>query len=233
MGYILDTSPPPQHTTLRGRVYYFQLRVSKQHQQAYGPLVRARLSECGKEAEILASHLSQLLKQAWSSNTKVVVCIDQALQSARPAKTTFAAVAEEYIAARQVDHKSSMVAFRALLTVAGDREVQSYKRDDTRALLAYIQSSGNKTATVRRRFNTISAIFNYAYQELEIDKRNPFSKMAIVGEGLDAAKRGTFTEQELHDGYKQYMKSLTGILLLFSILVDPLWCTFLRLHCDW
>ena len=133
MGYILDTSPPPQHTILRGRVYYFQLRVPKQHQHAYGPLVRARLSECRKEAAILASHLSQLLKQAWSSNTKVVVCIDQALQSARPDQTTFAAVAEEYIAARQVDHKSSMVAVRALLTAAGDREVQSYMRDDTRA----------------------------------------------------------------------------------------------------
>ena len=158
MGYILDTSPPPQHTILRGRVYYFQLRVSKQHQQAYGPLVRARLSECGKEAEILASHLSQLLKQAWSSNTKVVVCIDQALQSARPAKTTFAAVAEEYIAARQVDHKSSMVAVRALLTVAVDREVQSYKRDDTRALLAYIQSSGNKTATVKQNCHCKKAV---------------------------------------------------------------------------
>ena len=100
MGYILDTSPPPQYTIIRGRVYYFQLRVPKQHQQAYGPLVRARLSECRKEAAILASHLSQLLKQAWISNTKVVVCIDQALQSARPAKTTFAAVAEEYITAR-------------------------------------------------------------------------------------------------------------------------------------
>ena len=123
------------------------------------------------------------------------MCIDQALQTARPAKTTFAAVAEEYIAARRVDHKSSMVDVRALLTVAGDREVQSYERDDARALLAYLQSNDNKTATVRRQFHTISTILNYAYQELEIDKRNPFSKMTIVGEGLDAAKRGTFTEQ--------------------------------------
>ena len=171
-----------------------------------------------KEAAILASHLSQLLKQAWSSNTKVVVCIEQALRSARPTKTTFAAVAAEYIAARRVDHKSSMVAVRALLTVAGDREVQSYKRDDARALLAYLQSNGNKTATVRRRFNTITAILNYAYQELEIDKRNPFSKMTIVDEGLDAAKRGTFTEQELRDGYEQSMNSVTGIPLLFPIL---------------
>ena len=81
-----------------------------------------------------------------------------------------------------------------------------------------LQSKGNKTSTIRRYFNTVNAIFNYAYQELEIDKRNPFSKMTIVGEGLDAAKRGTFTEQELRDGYEQSMNSLTGIPLLFPIL---------------
>ena len=221
MGYILDTSQSPSsipHTVIRGRTYYFQMRVPKQHQQLYGQSIRARLSECEEEAAILATHLSYLLKHSWQSNTKIKVCIDQALRSVRPAKTTFAAIAEEYITTRQVDHKSSMVAVRALLTVAGDRPVESYKRDDARALLAYLQSVGNKTATIRRRFNTISAILNFAYQELEIDKRNPFAKMSIVGEGLDAAKRGTFTEQELRDGYKQSMNSLTGIPLLFPIL---------------
>ena len=221
MGYILDTSKSPSsipHTVIRGRTYYFQMRVPKQHQQLYGQSIRARLSECEEEARTLATHLSHLLKQSWQSNTKVKVCIDQALRSVRPAKVTFAAIAEEYITTRQVDHKSSMVAIRALLTVAGDRAVESYKRDDARALLAYLQSVGNKTATIRRRFNTINAILNFAYQELEIDRRNPFAKMTIAGEGLDAAKRGTFTEQELREGYKQSMSSLTGIPLLFPIL---------------
>jgi len=221
MGYILDTSKSQSsipHTVIRGRTYYFQMRVPKQHQQLYGQSIRARLSECEEEARTLATHLSHLLKQSWQSNTKVKVCIDQALRSVRPAKVTFAAIAEEYVTTRQVDHKSSMVAIRALLTVAGDREVESYKRDDARALLAHLQSVGNKTATIRRRFNSISAILNFAYQELEIDRRNPFAKMTIVGEGLDAAKRGTFTEQELRDGYQQSMNSLTGIPLLFPIL---------------
>ena len=221
MSYILNTSQsslPIPHTVIRGRTYYFQMRVPKQHQQLYGQSIRARLSECEEEARTLATHLSHLLKQSWQSNTKVKVCIDQALRSVRPAKVTFAAIAEEYITTRQVDHKSSMVAIRALLTVAGDREVESYKRDDARAFLAHLQSVGNKTATIRRRFNTISAILNFAYQELEIDRRNPFAKMTIVGEGLDAAKRGTFTDQELRDGYQQSMNSLTGIPLLFPIL---------------
>ena len=221
MGYILDTSQsslPIPHTVIRGGTYYFQMRVPKQHQQLYGQSIRAKLSECEEEARTLAAHLSHLLKQSWKSNTKVKVCIDQALRSVRPANITFAAIAEEYIETRQLGRKSCEVPIAALLTVAGDREVVSYKRDDARALLAHLQSKGNKTSTVRRYLNTINAIINFAYQELEIDKRNPFSKMTIVGEGLDAATRGTFTEQELRDGYKQSMNSLTGIPLLFPIL---------------
>lgn len=221
MSYILDTSQSPSsipHTVIRGRTYYFQMRVPKQHQQLYGQSIRARLSECEEEARSLAMHLSLLLKQSWQSNTKVKVCIDQALRSVRPAKVTFAAIAEEYIETRQLGRKSCQVPIAALLKVAGDRAVASYKRDDARALLAHLQSKGNKTSTVRRYLNTINAIMNFAYQELEIDRRNPFAKMTIVGEGLDAAKRGTFTDQELRDGYQQSMNSLTGIPLLFPIL---------------
>ncbi len=203
MGYILDTSQSPSsipHTVIRGRTYYFQMRVPKQHQQLYGQSIRARLSECEEEARNLATHLSHVLKQSWQSNTKIKVCIDQALRSVRPVKITFAAIAEEYIETRQLGRKSCEVPIAALLAVAGDREVESYKRDDARALLAHLQSKGNKTSTVRRYLNTINAIINFAYQELEIDKRNPFSKMTIVGEGLDADKRGTFTLEQLIDG---------------------------------
>ena len=132
MGYILDTSQSPSsipHTVIRGRTYYFQMRVPKQHQQLYGQSIRARLSECEEEARTLATHLSHLLKQSWQSNTKVKVCIDEALSSVRPAKVTFAAIAEEYIETRQLGRRSCQVPIAALLTVAGDRAVASYKRE--------------------------------------------------------------------------------------------------------
>ena len=221
MGYILDTSQSPSsipHTIIRGRTYYFQMRVPKQHQQLYGQSIRARLSECEEEARTLATHLSHLLKQSWKSNSQIKVCIDQALRSVRPAKVTFAAIAEEYIETRQLGRKSCEVPIAALLTVAGDREVESYKKDDARALLAHLQSKGNKTSTVRRYLNTINAIMNFAYQELEIDRRNPFSKVTIVGEGLDADKRGTFTTDQLTDGYQQALVSSSNVQLLFPIL---------------
>ena len=52
MGYILDTSKSPAipHTVIRGRTYYFQMTSAEATSAAYGPLVRARLSECEEEA---------------------------------------------------------------------------------------------------------------------------------------------------------------------------------------
>jgi hypothetical protein len=46
----------------------------------------------------------------------------------------------------------------------------------------------------------VGAVINYAYQELEVERRNPFSKKIIVGEGRDASKRGTFTPEQLIEG---------------------------------
>jgi hypothetical protein len=60
---------------------------------------------------------------------------------------------------------------------------------------------GNKTATIRRRINSLSAILNYAYAELDLDKRNPFTRLIIRNEGDDVSKRGTFTNEQLKQGY--------------------------------
>jgi integrase len=194
------------------------MRVPNSHQKLYELFIRTRLSESEAEARILADHSSQILKQSFRSNTSVAVSIDQAINAIRPAQKTFSAIAGEYISIKGVESKASKVAVRALLTVAGDREIESYKRDDARAFLAYLYSIGNKTATIRRRLITINATINYAHNELEIDRRNPFGKMIIFGEGLDAAKRGMFTDQELRDGYKHSFNIQSGIHLLFPIL---------------
>ncbi|MDA9979823.1 tyrosine-type recombinase/integrase, partial [Yoonia sp.] len=167
---------------------------------------------------MLATHLSHLLKNAWDTNSPVKLCLEQAIRAFRPVKPTFSVIASEYIKLRQIDPKSAHVAVRSLLAVAGDREIGTYKRDDARALLLHLTNAGNKTATIRRRLVTINAIMNYAYYELEIDKRNPFARMHIVGEGQDKLKRGTFTSDQLADGYRQALASHSGVSILFPIL---------------
>ena len=77
---------------------------------------------------------------------------------------------------------------------------------------------GNKTATIRRRINSLSAIINYAYAELDLDKRNPFSRMIIKAEGDDSTKRGVFTNDQLKQGYDKALASGSQIKLLMPLL---------------
>tara|TARA_E500000075_G_scaffold61737_1_gene55548 strand:- start:1150 stop:1938 length:789 start_codon:yes stop_codon:yes gene_type:complete len=65
---------------------------------------------------------------------------------------------------------------------------------------------------------SLSAILNYAYAELDLDKRNPFSRLFIKGEGEDSHKRGTFTNDQLKWGYDKALASRSQIKLLMPLL---------------
>ena len=76
---------------------------------------------------------------------------------------------------------------------------------------------GNKTAIIRRRINSLSAIINYAYAELDLDKRNPFSRLIIKAEGEDNFKRGTFSNEQLNEGYQIALASGSQVKLLMPL----------------
>ena len=218
MRYISDTIANPKHTIKRGKTFHFQMRVPRHQQQLYGQSVRMKLSESHMEATTMAVHLAEVLKQAWQSNSKAKVCIKSAVRSCRPTSIIFSDFAAEYVDIRQIDPKPVKVATASLLSVVGDRGIDTYKREDARALLGFMTDAGNKTATIRRRFATISSIFNYAYQELELDKRNPFSRVHIAGEGKDVSQRGTFSQGQLAEGYTEALASGSSVRILFPIL---------------
>lgn len=217
MSHILDTQRP-QHTIIRGKFYYFNMRVPKVHQEVHGQIIRAKLTDDIEEAGRLAVYISRLLKKAWATNHTSKINIEKVIAAARPRTVVMSIIAEEYIAIRDIDPNPIRVALFSLFEVAGDRDVRSYTREDARALLVYLKSTGIKTSTIRKRLVCVGAIINYAYHELEVEKRNPFSKMIIVGEGQDAAKRGTFKPDQLRDGYAQAFASKSNIQLLFPIL---------------
>ena len=217
MSHILDTQRPP-HTIIRGKFYYLNMRVPKVHQQVHGQIIRAKLSDDIEEASRLAFHISQLVKKAWSTNQTSKINIEKVIAASRPKTVVMSEITEEYVAIRGIHANPIKVALGALFEVAGDRDVKSYTREDARALLVHLKSTGIKTSTIRKRLACVGAIINYAYHELEVEKRNPFSKMIIVGEGQDATKRGTFTSDQLIDGYDQAFASTSNIQLLFPIL---------------
>jgi len=51
-----------------------------------------------------------------------------------------------------------------------------------------------------------------------LDKRNPFSRLIIKGEGEDNSERGTFSDEKLKRGYEKAFASGSQIKLLMPLL---------------
>ena len=198
----------PSHTIRRHGSYVFNRRVPRAIQEDFGTtLVRVNLGRDKDKARMVAERLTQKLDQIWASPVVRPVEISRLVANASPRVLTFNDAVEMYLvnrgAGRGADfEKVVRIGQRVFLEAAGNKEMGVYDRDDARAVLRLLQESGVKTATIRRRFDTIKAIFEHAYVEEEIERRNPFSRLSIPGEGLDATKRGTFTLAQLQEIYR-------------------------------
>lgn len=80
----------------------------------------------------------------------------------------------------------------------GDLPLGSYTRENARAVRD-VFASGRSTATVRRRLNTIRAVFTHGLKEFGLTKEidNHFKGLQITNEGEDAKKRLPFSTVEL------------------------------------
>ena len=97
------------------------------------------------------------------------------------------AVFQEYQDLKDISPKPSEQSVRRLIEVVGDLPIDQYTRSHAKE---FLQSySKQKTSTRRRRLQCLTAILNYAYYEYDIDKRNPFARIIIKGEGKDATPR--------------------------------------------
>ncbi len=194
-----------RYTISRSGTYYYNRRVPSHAIATYGTHIRQALSSCPLEAESYATRLSNVLEASWAANKATTpINIPAVVDSFKPKSYLLSEMAEEYLSVRKIDLVPPRVALEVFIAVAGDRDVVSYTRDDAKLFVGQLHKLGNKTATIRRRINSLSAILNYAYAELDVDKRNPFSRLFIKGEGEDTHKRGTFTLEQL----KQAMNML-------------------------
>jgi integrase len=208
------------YTICRSGTYYYNRRVPKHAVKAYGLFIRQALSKCPKEAEAYAKRLGDVLEGSWSRTTERVQAVDipSVLASFKPRSFVLSEIAQEYLTLRDIDQKPPTVALSGFLSLAGDRDVSEYTREDAKLFVRHLDMRGNKTATIRRRINSLSAIMNYAYAELDLDKRNPFSRLIIKAEGEDSHKRGTFTNEQLKQGYEKALVSGSQIKLLMPLL---------------
>jgi len=74
-------------------------------------------------------------------------------------------MAKEYLALREIDQVPPRTALATFISLAGDRDVGIYTREDAKPFVHHLHLKGNKSATIRRRINSFSAILNYAYAE--------------------------------------------------------------------
>ena len=207
------------YTLCRSGTYYYNRRVPKHAIQAYGSFIRQALSKCPEEAEAYAKRLGNVLEGSWSTTTSIQpVDIPTILLSFKPRSFKLSEIATEYVVVKSIDPRPPRIALQSFISLAGDRDVGEYMREDAKLFLRHLEMSGNKTATIRKRINSISAILNYAYAELDLDKRNPFSRLFIKGEGEDSHKRGTFSNEQLKWGYDKALASGSQIKLLMPLL---------------
>ena len=182
------------YTICRSGTYYYNRRVPKHAVDSYGQFIRLALSKDSLEAEAFSKRLGYVLEASWSNTTKKQpVDLVTIIESFKPKSCLLSEMAEEYLTLREIDQAPPRSALSTFISLAGDREVSTYSREDAKLFVHHLHLKGNKTATVRLRINSLSAIFNYAYAELDLDKRNPFTKLLIRNEGNDVSKRGTFT----------------------------------------
>ncbi|MDB3885240.1 tyrosine-type recombinase/integrase [bacterium] len=207
------------YTICRSGTYYYNRRVPKHAVISYGHLIRQTLSKDPLKAEALSKRLSEVLEGAWSATTDAPpVNISTIIGSFQPRRVALSEIAAEYLALKQIDQVPPSVALSTFISLAGDRDVSEYTRQDAKLLVHHLEMKGNKTATIRRRINSLSAIINYAYSELDLGKRNPFNRLFIRNEGNDVFKRGTFTNEQLKRGYDKALSSCSKVKLLMPLL---------------
>ena len=124
--------------------------------------------------------MKEKLEEIWASPIVHPVDLEHLLSEVKPRVTTFLDAADRYLRDKKLGksegfEKHIRLAKTVVVSVTGNKDVTLYDRNDARAVLSFLKSGNMKTATIRRRLDTIRAIFEYAYVEGDIERRNPFS----------------------------------------------------------
>lgn len=101
--------------------------------------------------------------------------------------------------------------FGKLIEITGDIGALSVQRQDVYKYRDERLKTGIKTQTVRRELNVLHAAYEAYLREKNIDRRNPFDAISILGEGKDAEKKSVFTQQQLVMLLKESMRTADDI----------------------
>jgi hypothetical protein len=113
--------------------------VPKHAVQAYGSFIRQALSKCPEEAEAYAKRLGDVTEGSWSNTTDIIpIDVIAFVTSFTPRPSLLSDYVSEYLSLRSVHHKPIKVAVDPFISLAGDRDVSRYTREDAKP--AFIRS---------------------------------------------------------------------------------------------
>jgi hypothetical protein len=113
--------------------------VPKHAVQAYGSFIRQALSKCPEEAEAYAKRLGDVTEGSWSNTTDIIpIDIIAFVTSFKPRPSLLSDYVSEYLSLRSLHHKPIKVAVDPFISLAGDRDVSWYTREDAKP--AFIRS---------------------------------------------------------------------------------------------
>lgn len=210
----MHTSGQQKHTVRRDGHLYYNRRVPVHAQGSYGKNIRIRLDD-----ESSADLLTQRLDAIWQQeDTGAAVNLLSLLGATNTRPRKLSEIADEYVALKGIQQNPTISSVKMLAALSGDIAVDAYLRQDARNFVSSLMAQGNKTTSIRRRLNCLTAVFNYAYSEYDYSGQNPFSQVRIPKEGTDAIKRIPFEVGELAELYEAAMTSGKRLRLAVPIL---------------
>ena len=105
------------------------------------------------------------------------------------------------------------------ISVFGDKPIVEITRDDAKQFRDAL-SRQMKTASVRRRLNTVSAVVNRAIVEKGLVYKNPFAKLSIQGLREDSIERPPFTRNELETIAAQCLAKNDDVRHIVGLMID-------------
>ena len=127
------------YTICRSGTYYYNRRVPKHAVKAYGPLIRQSLSQCPEKAAEYAFRINTVLQSSWKSWVGVPsVDVRSIIESFKLKASLLSDMAEEYLSYRQINQIPPRVALNIFFSLAGNRDVGEYSREDAKLFVRYL-----------------------------------------------------------------------------------------------
>ena len=140
------------HTIIRSGSFVFNRRVPRAVQADFGcEYVRIKLGRDEHKAGMLAEKLTKKLDQLWNSPVVRPMNPEKLLNAVTPRIITLNRAVEIYLHNKskgkgQSFEKDTRVAERVMVSVAGNKDIKEYDRDDARAVLGALRDTGVKTS---------------------------------------------------------------------------------------